>query len=263
VALPFILWGGGSFNFSLNSAWAVEFVTNPLTFYVLNLGIPLILALLCFIKKGNWHLKGTMILLLVIPHVFVFTPNVWDMYKFFIFAWIPVAALAGIFLAKQRKVVVFALVLLSILVSVSVIAYNVNTGYLGVTTAENNVGMWARENTPENSVFLTYYNIHSPTSMVGGRLRVSSYINWPYGHGIPLDEAFAREKAIDNAYQGNESQLASLASQYNISYVYVGNDELSHYPSCLTHFDSINWLTRVYAEAGQYVYQIDWEKMGS
>ncbi len=213
VALPFILGGGASFSVSLNMAWAFEFVPNPLTFYVLNLGIPFLLAIVCFVKKGNWYLKGTMVLLLLIPHFLIFTPNVWDMYKFFIFAWIPIAALAGIALAKQRKVVVFTLVLLSILVSVSVIAYNVNTSYPGVTTAENNVGIWARENTPENSVFLTYYNIHSPTSMVGGRLRVSSYINWPYGHGIPLDEAFAREKAIDNAYQGNESQLASLVHQ--------------------------------------------------
>ena len=262
VALPFILFGGGSFNFNVGATWAFEFVKNPLTYYVLNLGIPLILSVLCFFKKGNWYLKGIMIILLFIPHFFIFTPNYWDMYKFFIFAWIPISLLAGIFLAKTRKVIVLVLVLFSIMASVSVIVFNVNTGFLGVTWSEYNVGMWARENTPQNSVFLTYYNIHAPTSMVGGRLRVDSYINWPYGHGEPLDQILAREAAIDNAYKGTESQLESLVKTYNVSYVYVGSQELSNYPNCLNHFNSINWLTEVYDQGGQYVYQVDWKELG-
>jgi hypothetical protein len=263
VALPFILGGGASFQATLNTAWAIQFIKNPLTFYILNLGIPLILAVYCFFRRGNWYLKGTMLALIIIPHFIIFTPNVWDMYKFFIFAWIPIAALAGIALAKTRRVIVFALVLLSILTSVSVIVYNVNTEFLGATWAEYDVGMWARENTPENSVFLTYYFIHAPTSMVGGRLRVSSDINWPYGHGIPLEDIWAREKAIDNAYNGTATQLESLVRQYNVAYIYVGDQELSHYPNCLDHFNSIDWLINVYDQSGQYVYQIDQSRLDS
>ena len=261
VALPFILGGGASFSAELSTKWASEFVTNPLTFYVLNLGVPLILAAICFFRRGNWYLKGTLVALLVIPNIFIFTPNVWDMYKFFVFAWIPIAALAGIVLAKQRKVVVFVLVMLSILGSVSVIAYNVNTSSLGVTWAEHDVGLWVRDNTPENSVFLTYYSIHCPTSMVGGQLRVSSYINWPYGHGVPVGEIFARQEAIDNAYNGTENQLELLVRTYNVSYVYVGSEELRNYPNCISHFDSVDWLTQVYALNNIYVYQVDWAKL--
>lgn len=258
VALPFILGGGVTFQATLNAAWAIQFVKNPLTFYVLNLGLPLLLAIYCFFKRGNWYLKGTMLALLIIPHFVIFTPNVWDMYKFFIFAWIPIAALAGIALAKTRKLVVLILVLLSILTSVSVIVYNVNTDFMGATWAEYNVGMWARENTPENSVFLTYYYIHAPTSMIGGRLRVSSDINWPYGHGIPLEDIWAREEAIDNAYSGSASQLEGLVREYNVSYVYIGSQELNKYPNCVSHFNSISWLTSVYNEDGQYVYHVEW-----
>ena len=257
VALPFILGGGASFSAQINPEWAIQFVKNPLIFYVLNLGVPLILAIYCFFRKGNWYLKGTMLALLIIPHMFIFTPNVWDMYKFFIFAWIPIAALSGIALAKSRKVLVFVLVLLSILTSVSVIVYNVNTEFLGVTWAEYDVGMWVRENTPENSVFLTYYYIHAPTSMVGGRLRVSSDINWPYGHGIPLNDIFAREEAIDNAYNGTESQLESLVREYNVSYVYAGGEEQQNYAGCVAHFDSIAWLTRVYSQDNIYIYHVE------
>lgn len=263
VALPFILGGGATFQATLNVAWAIQFVKNPLTFYILNLGLPLLLAIYCLFKRGNWYLKGTMLALLIIPHFVIFTPNVWDMYKFFMFAWIPIAALAGISLAKTRKLVAFILVLLSILTSVSVIVYNVNTDFIGATWAEYNVGIWARENTPENSVFLTYYFIHAPTSMIGGRLRVSSDINWPYGHGIPLEDIWAREEAIDNAYSGSVSQLEGLVREYNVSYVYVGSQELSNYPNCISHFNSISWLTSVYNEDGQYVYQVEWIEIGS
>lgn len=263
VALPFILGGGATFQATLNVAWAIQFVKNPLTFYILNLGLPLLLAIYCLFKRGNWYLKGTMLALLIIPHFVIFTPNVWDMYKFFMFAWIPIAALAGISLAKTRKLVAFILVLLSILTSVSVIVYNVNTDFIGATWAEYNVGIWTRENTPENSVFLTYYFIHAPTSMIGGRLRVSSDINWPYGHGIPLEDIWAREEAIDNAYSGSVSQLEGLVREYNVSYVYVGSQELSKYPNCISHFNSISWLTSVYNEDGQYVYQVEWIELGS
>lgn len=261
LALPFILFGGGSFNFSVSMEWAFEFVKYPPLYYFVNLGVPFIVALLCFVKKGNWGLKLTMLALLFIPQFFVFTPNVWDMYKFFIIAWIPITALMAIYLAKSRKVLVAVLVLLSVLTSVSVISYNVSTSYLGVTTSEYNAGMWVRGNTPPASVFLTYYDIHAPTSLVGGRLRVSSYINWPYGHGVPLGDIFERQAAIDNAYNGTEEQLKSLVQTYNVSYVYIGGEELSNYPNCIAHFSSISWLTQVYAQDNIYIYQIDWAKL--
>lgn len=262
-ALPFILFGGGTFNFSLGMQWAQEFVKYPPLYYFANLGVPLLLALLCFVKKGNWHLKGTLIALLLVPHFFVFTPNVWDMYKFFTFAWIPIAALMAIYLARSRRVLVAVLIVLSVLTSVSVISYNVSTSYLGATWSEYDVGMWVRENTPEASVFLTSYSIHAPTSLAGGRLRVSSYINWPYGHGEPLGEIFERQTAIDNAYNGTENQLESLVRTYNVSYVYVGSEEQSNYPNCLEHFDGVDWLTQVYSQGGQYVYKVKWAEMPS
>lgn len=262
LALPFILFGGGSFSFHLSMEWAVEFFKYPPLYLFANLGVPFIVALLCFVKKGNWTLKITMLALLFIPVLFVFTPNVWDMYKFFIFAWIPITALMAIRLAKSRKALVAVLIVLSVLTSVSVISYNVSTSYLGVTTSEYNVGLWVRSNTPPDSVFLTSYGIHCPTSMVGGRLRVSSYINWPYGHGVPLGEIFERQAAIDNAYNGTENQLKSLVQTYNVRYVYVGNEERGNYPNCVAHFDSVSWLTQVYGQDNQYVYWVNWAKLG-
>ena len=263
LALPFILGGGASFTFEISSKWFSEFALNPLVFFFLNLGIPLLLTKLAFFKRGNGYLKGTLLLLLLIPNVFVFTPNVWDMYKFFIFAWIPIAVLCGFMLAKVNRLLVLTLVLLSVLTSASVIISNVGTSSVGATWSEYDVGLWVRDNTPQNSVFLTYYSIYAPTGFIGGRLRVSSYINWPYGHGVPLDEIFAREHQIDLAYTGNATDLAVVVHEFNVSYVYVGNDELGNYPGCIARFNDIGWLTQVYINGSLQIYKVDWSSLGS
>ncbi len=263
-ALPFILSSGGSFNFSVSSLFVAQFVQNPFVYYFLNLGVPFILAIVSFIKPGHEYLKVTFLLLFFIPNLLLLTPWVWDMYKFFMFAWVPIAVLLGIVLAKVKwRIVVVALVLVSVLTSTSVIIYNVGTEYQGANWDEYNLGLWIRDNTPQNSVFLTYYGIHEPPTMIGGRLRVSSYVYWPYGHGVPLDQVFQRENEIDSAFNGTETQLAAIVRLYNVSYVYVGNEELDNYPACIIHFASINWLTTVYSERTFRVYQIDWALMDS
>jgi uncharacterized membrane protein len=153
--------------------------------------------------------------------------------------------------------------LLSIITSVSVVIYNVGTDYTAVNWSEYQLGLWVRDNTPQNSVFLTYTSIHAPTSMIGGRLRVSSYINWPYGHGVSLGQVFQRESDINSAYNGTETQLETVVREYNVSYVYVGNEELSNYPNCVMHFDGVGWLTQVYTNGNLRIYQVDLVKMDS
>ena len=233
LALPFILRGGPPLTVAVSGAWIANFAQNPFIYYFLNLGIPFILAIASFFWRGHEELKGTLLFLVLIPNVLLLTPNPWDMYKFFMFAWVPIAVLSSVVLAKvwvrRWRIVVLGLILLSIMTSTSVVIYNVGTDYTAVNWSEYKIGLWVRENTPQNSVFLTYYSIHAPSSMIGGRLRVSSYVNWPYGHGIPLDQVLQREDDIDTAYNGTETQLATVVREYNVSYVYVGAEEINNY----------------------------------
>ena len=265
-ALPFIFAGGQSFSFSISTAFLSQFVLStpyPLLYYFLNLGIPFVLAIISFVKVGNEHLKLTFLLLFLIPNILLLTPWDWDMYKFFIFAWVPIAVLSGIMLAKTRRLIVLGLVLLCIITSASVIIYNVGTDYLGASWSEYQLGMWVRNNTPQNSVFLTYYSIQCPPTMIGGRLRVSSYVYWPYGHGIPLNQVYQRDHDIDTAYTGNATQLEAVIKEYNVSYVYVGNDELSHYPGCTARFNAISWLKPVYTNGNLEIYQVELNQTGT
>ena len=160
-ALPFIFNNGPPPAISLSYAWIADFAKDPFTYYFLSLGIPFIIAIVSFVKPGHEFLKGTFLLLFLIPNILLLTPNPWDMYKFFIFAWIPIAVLAGVMLAKTRKIVIVTLVLLSILTSASVIIYNVGTNYTAANWSEYQLGLWVRNNTPERSVFLTilFYSV--------------------------------------------------------------------------------------------------------
>ncbi len=262
LALPFIFGDGASFTFQLSTAFVTQFASNPL-FYFVNLGVPFGLAIFSFFKPGHVYLKLTFLVLFLVPNILLLTPWVWDMYKFFIFAWIPIAVLSGIMLAKTRRIVVVTLVLLCVITSASVIIYNVGTNYTGVTWNEYQLGLWVRSNTPQNSVFLTYYGLYSPPSMIGGRLRVSSYVYWPYGHGIPLDQIYQRDSEIDSAYNGTAAQLQTVIEKYKVSYVYVGNDELNNYPGCVARFDAISWLKPVYTNQQLEIYQVELNQTGT
>jgi hypothetical protein len=266
LAAPFILEGGlGGTQFAFSPAFPYNFaVWNPIIYYILNLGVPLLVAVVAFFKmKGHNLLKGTLVALIFIPNFFVLTPNVWDMYKFFIFAWIPIAVLCGAMLGKTRKVLAVLLVALSIVTTISVISYNLGTNYSGATWDEYNLGLWVRNNTPERSVFLTAASIHSPPAMIGGRFVVCSYVNWPYGHGVPLDQIYARTHDIDLAFNGTESDLRHVVEAYNVSYVYVGYDEQSTYPGCAGRLDQVSWLKTVYTADTLRIYLVNATQHGA
>ncbi len=155
-ALPFIFHNGPPLTFAVSTVWIANFAQNPFVYYFLNLGIPFVIAIVSFARAGNELLKGTFLFLFLIPNILLLTPNPWDMYKFFMFAWVPIAVLTGVVLAKTRKIIILTLVLLSILTSASVIIYNVGTNYTAANWNEYQLGLWVRNNTPERSVFLTY-----------------------------------------------------------------------------------------------------------
>jgi uncharacterized membrane protein len=250
ISLPFLASNSSSTSIALAPLWALNFLKdNPVLFYIVNLGVPFLLSLVFITKVKGPFLKIVFIMLFLAPNLISITPNSWDMYKFFIFAWIPIAVLSGAALAKLRKSLALVLLLLSVLTTASVIAYNLGTSYQAASWDEYNVGMWVRNNTEEQSVFLTYYSIHSPPTMIGGRLRVASYVNWAYGHGVQLDDINKRFHDIDLAYTGSEEDLRQIVETYNVTYIYVGSEEQNKYPGCVTRFNSVEWLEPVYNES--------------
>jgi hypothetical protein len=256
IALPFLVSSSSSVSIAIAPLWALTFLKdNPVLFYIANLGIPFLLSLVFITKVKGTLLKFVFVILFLIPNLISITPNSWDMYKFFIFAWIPIAVLSGAALARIKKSIALVLLVLSVLTTASVIAYNVGTSYQAASWDEYNLGMWVRNNTEEQAVFLTYYSIHCPPTMIGGRLRVASYVNWAYGHGVPYDNIQKRIADVDLAYTGSEDDLRQVVETYNVTYIYVGNEELNKYPGCVARFNSIDWLEPVYGESSR-IYKV-------
>jgi hypothetical protein len=260
IALPFLVSSSSSVSIVIAPLWALSFLKdNPVLFYIANLGIPFLLALVSFAfakKIKDNLLKVVFLILFLIPNLVSITPNSWDMYKFFIFAWVPIAVLSGAVLARIRKSIAVVLLLLAVLTTASVIIYNVGTSYQAANWDEYNLGVWVRGNTEERAVFLTYYSIHSPPTMIGGRLRVASYVNWAYGHGVPYDDIQKRFADVDRAYTGSEDDLRQVVETYKVSYIYVGEEELSHYPGCVERFDSVEWLEPLY-DGSLWIYKVN------
>ena len=249
IALPFLVSSSSSVSIAIAPLWALNFLrSNPVLFYFVNLGVPFVLSFVFITKVKDNLLKIVFIILFLVPNLVSITPNAWDMYKFFIFAWVPIAVISGAALSRIRKSLALVLLLLSILTTASVITYNIGTSYNAASWDEYNLGMWVRDNTEERAVFLTYYSIHSPPTMIGGRLRVACYFNWPYGHGVAFDDINKRFADVDRAYRGNEEDLRQVIETYKIQYIYVGSKELSHYPECVARFNNIEWLETVYEE---------------
>jgi hypothetical protein len=261
LALPFILHNGPPISITLSTSWITNLAQNPVVFYFLNLGIPFMIAIVSFAKRGNWLLKGTLIILFIIPNILILSPNPYDMYKFFIFSWIPISVLAATMLAKTKKIIIVTLVLFSILASASVITFNLGTNYTLTSWNEYQLGLWVRNNTPERSVFLTATSLYCPPAFVGGRLVVSSYANWPYADGVPLSQIFQRQNDINQAYNGTATYLKQVITKYNVTYVYVGVDELGQYPGCTARFNAISWLKPAYNNQNLEIYQVNLTEM--
>ena len=163
LALPFILGDGPPLTVAVSGVWIANFAKNPFIYYFVNLGVPFALAIASFFRRGHEELKVTLLMLVLIPNILLLTPNPWDMYKFFMFAWVPIAVLAGVVLSKmwvrKWKILVLGLVLLSVMTSASVVIYNVGTDYLAVNWSEYQAGLWVRDNTPQNvGLFDVYFD---------------------------------------------------------------------------------------------------------
>ena len=257
---------------SIKAPWIYYFLTgNPLLFYIGNLGVPLILALLYLIFKSEhrFFLYSWLFSLFSLPNLFSFTPNPWDMYKFFHYAWIPVAVTAGSLLADLKlrlklrlkrfviPILISVVLIFSLFSSALIITWNLSTNYPAADVHEYEAGMWVRRNTPQKSVFLTWQSIHAPVSMIGGRLRVLGYVNWAYGHGFDIWE---RAHDVERAYRDNITDTLAVMKKYNASYLYVGREEMRHTDVEVRKFERCKDLKEVYKDedeaGGIYIFAL-------
>lgn len=248
-------------------------------FSIVNLGVPLLLFLVfipfaVFIKEVGKNVLLPIVVptlfILAIPFSFKFTIYDYDMFKFFYYSipFLYVFSIHALFVndktKRKHKLLLISftsvlVVLFSSVTSVNMLIHAFLNKSEGYSLSENNVGLWIRENIPQKSVFITSPTVHSPVSDVAGRLRVLSYINWPYSHGFNrgLDNVFSRDSDIKKLYENSEDQglVVKIMEKYNADYIYLGSNERSDFPQAKNGLESNGALTKVYDQEDIQIYK--------
>ncbi|MEO8251399.1 MAG: hypothetical protein ABI978_04480 [Chloroflexota bacterium] len=193
--------------------WAVLF------FYLTNLGIPFLLAVVAlFVARvpRRAFLALWLIVLFAVPNLVQVSVIDFDMNKYFQAMWIAVALLAA-WLVRRWPAAALAIVLaLSIPSPLLVSAWTAFNREVVLGWGEVEAADWIAANTPERSVFVTNGWLNSPTD-AAGRLRLLTFTPYISNLGYSPDQ---RAGLVNTIYCSGRADLAAdLARSLHATYL--------------------------------------------
>lgn len=274
IFTAFSLWqesGRSVFEIFLNSfswgSWYGKNISWYFGFFICNFGISFLIYILSFFFKKSWKKIEVLMIYFVslaligIPLIMKFTIYEFDMLKFYYYLVPLICVILAFFYSnlKHKKISILILaviVLVSSLTSVNMLFYSFLNKNKGYSLGDYDSGIWIIKNTPQRSVFVTMPTVHSAPSDIGGRLRIISYINWPYSHGFNVgsDNVFSRVKDVEFVYTTGDISL--VKTKYNANYVFYGQEERNQFPSAYKLFDINKNLELVYNRDEVRIYKI-------
>jgi len=243
-------------------------------FWMCNLGLGVVAVVMVVWRFLRRKMRGeevflvlVMVGLAAVPHMVRFKLYRYDMFKFFYYMMIPAVVIVGRMLDEWwqwwwGKVAVVGLLGVSFLTSVILLWGSYLNKNIAYRRSEYEVGEWIRNNTPGRSIFLEMPEVHSPVTQIGGRLRVLSYITWPYSHGFNAgeDNVFSRLVDVEAFYaSGDEQAVIRMREKYGVDYVYVGESERGSYPEVEGALEENGLVRKVYEREGEVVYEVVYE----
>ncbi len=211
----------GAFRFVLG--WgSAPFEDGPaavLFFYLTNLGIPFVLAVVAaFTARGmpyRWFLVAWVVALFIVPNVIVVSAVEFDMNKYFQIMWIAVAILAAWLMHRWSPRVVVLVLFVCAFSPILIADWHMRARDVALGLPQEAAARWIAANTPERSVFITDANINSPVDLAG-RLRISTF--GPYVSNLGYDPA-PREKDTIAVYCDGPETAAERMARYKATYV--------------------------------------------
>jgi len=260
----------GSWDKTRTGIWHIVFL-------ITNLGLPFLMTLAGLMvividwlsrKKVSKYVISIAflpVIFVAIPYIVKFTIYKGDMFKFFYFAAIFSVVITYWVLSKIRNRlvrVVSSMVIIFFTTTTSLLTlgnsyFNKNQGY---TLNDLRVGNWIRENTPQSSIFISMPTVHTPISQIGGRLRVLSYINWPYSHGYNVgeDNVFRRLDDIKKVYNSSDiKEIKDVLYRYNVDYVFFGSEEKNNFVDAGMRLNKFTFLKEVYKTDDTKIYEVE------
>jgi hypothetical protein len=262
LAVPFALAAignaGGSGALRLVAGWESAPWAGGLAavafFYLTNLGIPFVLALVALAMPRTpwrWFLGAWVVALFVLPNVVQVSHVAFDMNKYFQAMWIAVAILAAWLIRRWPWPVVALMLLLSVPSPMLVSAYTALNREQVLSEAELRAADWMAANTPPRSVFVTDGWLNSPTDPAG-RLRLLTFTPYVANLGFDPDQRVEMVRLI--YCSGDAAYAADLMRMLSAGYVLEGRLP----DNCLapTDFGSGGEMRLVYDADGIRIWQL-------
>jgi hypothetical protein len=190
-----------------------------LFFYVTNLGLPFLLALLGLAlvrTPSRAFLAAWIAVLFLVPNLVQVSYVSFDMNKYFQAMWIAVALAAATLLARwPLPAVALVLVISATSPVLSSIHHAVSRNFL-MSTDDLAAADWIAANTPPGAVFVTDDWIIAPSDPAG-RLRLTSFGPYVANLGYDFDARQAQVREIRCA--GDPDRAAELMAELGASYV--------------------------------------------
>jgi hypothetical protein len=223
-------------------------------FYLTNLGVPFVLALVALLAPGTrwrWFLAGWVAALFAIPNLLQVSVVAFDMNKYFQAMWVAVALLAAWLIRRWPWPAIALVLLLSIPSPLLVSAWTAFNREQVLSWDEIRAAEWMAANTPQRSVFATDGWLNSPTDPAG-RLRLLTFTPYVANLGFDPDERAAQVHDIYCADAGVDT--VALLRRVGADYVIAGR--ASGDCTVSTDFDALPGLELVYTNDSVRIWRV-------
>lgn len=263
LAVPFIaravVQQGERGAFRLVSGWSEAPREDGLPavafFYLTNLGLPFVLALLAV----GWgripsrrFLGAWLFALFMVPNVVAVSAVEFDMNKYFQTMWIAVAILAGSLMRRWPAVLVAGVLAVSAISPGLIALWHAVNPLVTMSPAQEAAARWIEQNTPERAVFATDAFVNSPVDLAG-RLRISTF--GPYVANLGYDPD-PRARDLNAIYCDGPDVAATLLERYGATYVLSSGGIPDCADGTTTEFWASDRFETVYSAGGVSVWRL-------
>ncbi len=224
-------------------------------FYLTNLGLPLILALVALTRRDlpeRAFLVAWALALFIVPNVIRVSAVQFDMNKYFQMMWISVAIMAAWLIRRWPRPLIAGVLVLSCLSPALVAVWHVASSQEVMTDAQDHAANWIAANTPQRSVFVTDAWLNSPVDLAG-RLRITTY--GPYAANLGYDPD-PRAADVHSIYCDGDASAVAVMARYGATYVLSAGGLLDCGGHAPTSFGSSPLFKTVYSAGGVEVWQL-------
>jgi hypothetical protein len=223
-------------------------------FYLTNLGLPFLLAViaLLFARLHRRAFLGIWVVsLFVVPNVIQVSVVAFDMNKYFQAMWVAVAILAAWLIRRWPAPAIAAVLLVSVPSPLLVAGWTALNRQQVLTHDELDAAAWVAVNTPGQSVFVTDGWLNALTDPAG-RLRLLTYTPYIANLGFDADQ---RVQQVHDIYcAGDAARSAAIMRELHADYL-VDAARPQPCPSP-TDFASSDSFARIYANPSVRIYRL-------